>query len=473
LKLFGFEIARAKAAPPSSAYPVAENRGNWISLIKEPFTGAWQRNIHVDRQSVLSYHAVYACITLIAGDVAKLRCKLMELSAGIWTETESAAFSPVLRKPNPYQNRIQFWEAWIISKLTRGNTYVLKVRDNRGIVTALYVLDPNRVKVLVSDDGSVWYQLSADNVSSIETEVMVPASEIIHDRFNCLFHPLIGVSPIFAAGAAAMQGVAIQNDSASFFANRSQPGGILTAPGEIGQEDADRLKEAWSTKYTGENAGKIAVVGNGLTYTAIGMSAHDSQLIEQLKWTAEVVCSVFHVPAYKIGIGQMPPYTNVQALNVEYYSQGLQYLIEAAELCMDEGLGIGVGNAKPNPEANKPPVTYGTEFDLDGLLRMDSVTQMEVLDKGKNILKPDEARKKLDLPPVPGGDQVYRQQQEFSLAALAKRDALADPFGKAVPPPANDAQAAAKAEEAAQSMRRIEAYQVLAFTRRKLAHVRR
>jgi hypothetical protein len=33
----------------------------------------------------------------------------------------------------------------------------------------------------------------------------------------------------------------------------------------------------------------------------------------------------------------MPPYTNVQALNVEYYSQCLQILIEAAELCLDEG----------------------------------------------------------------------------------------------------------------------------------------
>ncbi|WP_416380911.1 hypothetical protein, partial [Klebsiella pneumoniae] len=34
----------------------------------------------------------------------------------------------------------------------------------------------------------------------------VPAREVIHDRFNCLFHPLIGLSPIYAAGLAAMQG---------------------------------------------------------------------------------------------------------------------------------------------------------------------------------------------------------------------------------------------------------------------------
>jgi HK97 family phage portal protein len=253
----------------------------------------------------------------------------------------------------------------------------------------------------------------------------VPASEIIHDRFNCLFHPLVGLSPIFAAGVAAMQGNAIQNNSASFFGNKSQPGGILTAPGRIDPENAARLKEAFDKNYSGENAGRIAVVGDGLTYSTIAMNAVDSQLIEQLKWTAEVVCSTFHVPPYKIGVGSMPPYTNVQALNVEYYSQCLQILIEAAEICLDEGLGLTTVAGK----------TLGTEFDVDNLLRMDSVTQMDVLDKGKNLMKPDEARAKLDLPPVPGGNAVYRQQQDHSLEALAKRDAMDDPFGSAKPAP--------------------------------------
>src|SRR3546814_12609689 len=93
-----------------------------------------------------------------------------------------------------------------------------------------------------------------------------------------------------------------------------------------------------------------------------------SQMIEQLKWSAEIICSVFHVPPYKIGIGQMPTYNNIQALNVEYYSQGLQVHIESAELSLDEGLGLAED--------------LGTEFDLDGLLRMDAVTPMQVLKAG-------------------------------------------------------------------------------------------
>jgi phage portal protein BeeE len=38
-------------------------------------------------------------------------------------------------------------------------------------------------------------------------------------------------------------------------------------------------------------------------------------------------------------------------------------------------------------------------------------------------MTPNEAARRLNLPPVAGGDAVYRQQQDFSLEALAKRDA--------------------------------------------------
>ena len=79
-------------------------------MIHEPFTGAWQRNIEVRADTALTYSAVYACITLIASDIGKLRLRLVQQdSNGIWTETENPAYSPVLRKPNRYQTRIKFY----------------------------------------------------------------------------------------------------------------------------------------------------------------------------------------------------------------------------------------------------------------------------------------------------------------------------------------------------------------------------
>lgn len=401
--------------------------GAWFPVIRESFTGAWQKNVTVDYATVLAYHAVYACVTLIAGDIAKNRVKLVAQDEnGIWSETTNPAYSPVLRKPNHYMTRVRFWEAWMLSKLLRGNTYVLKARDNRNVVTGLYILNPNRVKPLLADDGSIFYELQVDEIAGVAVAERIPARDIIHDRFNCLDrYNLIGTSPIYACGLAATQGLSIQLNSARFFKNNGQPSGLLTAPGRIDQANAERLKALWEEKYSGENYGAIAVMGDGLSYAPLAMTAEDAQLIEQLKWTAEVVCSCFHVPAYKIGVGPQPLNNNVQSLNTEYFSQCLQVLIEDAEEALDAGLGIGWGTG------------LGTEFDVENLLRMDTLTQIQALKEGIGaaIFTPNEARKKFDLVPKEGGDDPYLQQQNYSLPALAKRDAKDDPFGSAKPPP--------------------------------------
>lgn len=398
--------------PTRKSLSPVDNRGGWWPWVREPFSGAWQRNIEIEHDTVVANHAVFACMTLIASDIAKLRIKLVQKDEnGIWSEISNPAYSPVLRKPNGFQTRIQFMESWMLSKLSRGNTYVLKKRDLRGVVNGLYVLDPTRVRPLISSDGSIFYQLYGDDLNQIEDSIVVPARDIIHDRFNCLFHPLVGLSPIFANGLAAVQGLKMQEHSARFFGNNANPGGILTAPGEIDDETAKRLKEYWESNYTGKNAGKIAVLGDGLKYQQLQIAATDAQLVEQLKWSAEVVCSTFHVPGFLIGVGAEPTYNNVSNLTLRYYSQCLQKLMEDAEACLDEGLGMD-------------GVTLGTEFDEEALMRLDAMTQMDVLEKSKGKLTVNEQRKRLNQKPVAGGDTVYLQEQDHSLEWLSRRDAL-------------------------------------------------
>ena len=425
-----FTIARTKALPlaPLSS----RGGGSWWPIIRESFTGAWQQNVEIRAADVLTYSAVYACVSLIAGDIAKLCLRLVEQDKdGIWTETDSPAFSPFLRKPNRYQTRIKFVEQWITSKLTRGNAYALKQRDQRGVVVAAYVLDPGRVTPLVTPFGDVYYEIRRDDLAEVKAEsITVPASEVFHDIMCALYHPLIGVSPIYACGTAALQGLSIQSNSQNFFANGSNPSGMLTAPGAISDETATRLKAKFeSGAFAGANAGGVIVAGDGLKYEQFTMSAVDAQLIEQLKWTAETVCSCFHVPPYMIGVGPPPPYANIEPLLQQYYSQCIQSLLNAMELCLDEGLGI----AEPLADGTQ----YGVEFDIDDLIWMDTATRTKAASDsiGGSGMSPDEARKKyLGLGPIPGGKSAYMQQQNYSLEALMKRDA-GDPFAKPAPPP--------------------------------------
>jgi HK97 family phage portal protein len=417
VRIFGLTIIRNKAVPDAS--PVGPGSGGWWSLIREPFAGAWQRNIDVKLENVLTYSAVFACVTLIANDISKLRLRLVQQDDdGIWRETESSAFSPVLRRPNRYQNRIQFISQWVTSKLVHGNTYVLKQRDQRGIVAALYILHPLRVTVLVAPDGGVYYELFRDDLSGLQGErLMVPAKEVIHDIYFAPYHPLCGISPIQACGLAATQGLEIQRSSTRFFQRGAKPAGVLTAPGHINEDTARRLKDYWEENFTGENAGRTAVLGDGLKYEPMIVNPHDAQLIDQLKWTAETVCSAFHVPAHLVGIGQPPTYNNIEALNQQYYSQCLQSLIENIELLLDEGLEL--------------PKPYGTEFDLDDLLRMDTATKVKAAADALKAggMSPNEARKRyFDLGRTEGGESPYLQVQNYSLSALAKRDQNSAPL---------------------------------------------
>lgn len=396
--------------PPSSG-------SGWVSIIREAFTGAWQKNIEVKQDVVLASHAVFSSIGLIAGDIGKMPVLLKgKKSDGTWQDIEKKTVSSLLLKPNFIQTRIQFYENWMVSKLTNGNTYVLKIRNAGGDIEQLRILDPSRVQPLISDDGAIFYQLMADNVAGLKESVTVPAREIIHDRFNCLFHPLVGLSPIFACGVSAMHGHYIQNSNANFFKNGGKPAGVITVPGSLSVEKARELKQGWEAGYTGENAGRTAVLSDGAGYTPLAMSATDSQVVEQLKLTAEIVCSTFHVPLYKVGLGSAPTYNNIEALDQQYYSQCLQTHIESIELLLDEGLDL---DSK-----------VGVEFDLNVLLRMDTGARYKSHSDGISggWLAPNEARKKENLPPVTGGGSPLIQQQNYSLAALAKRDAKDDPF---------------------------------------------
>jgi HK97 family phage portal protein len=404
--------------------PVGVTERGSIWRVLEANTGYWQKNIEWTRESVLAHHAVFSCISLISNDIAKLAVKTVRQDNGIWTEIPKGSKYAVLTKPNSYQTRIQFFESWLNSILIRGNAYILKVRNSQGI-EQLHVLNPDLVLPMVSDDGYVFYQLGADNLSGIkEGATVVPASEIIHDRFNCFYHPLVGLSPLFASGLPAYMGIKVLENSARLFSNGSRPSGILTIPEAVSKERAQELSEAWEAKYGGENYGKVAVLGGNVKFEPVTMTAEESQLVQLLDLTDVRICSTYHIPPYKIGIGEMPSYNNVQALNQEYYNTALQARIESIEILLDEHLGF--------------PADVGVEFDIDNLLRMDSKTQIETLKEGVGaaIMSPNEARLKINQKPVTGGESPMIQQQNYSLEAIARRDAKEDPFSNK----ANDTQ---------------------------------
>jgi hypothetical protein len=135
------------------------------------------------------------------------------------------------------------------------------------------------------------------------------------------------------------------------------------------------------------------------------------------------------VPPFLIGVGEIPRGVQLESLWQMYHSLCIQSLLTNFETTLDEGLGLAM------------PINgtqYGTEFDIDDLIWMDTGTKTKAAADaiGAGAMSPDEARERyFGLGPVEGGDTPYMQQQMFSLKALAKRDKN-DPFSKPTPAPA-------------------------------------
>jgi HK97 family phage portal protein len=412
MKIFGFDISVTKALHSvQGAY-----RGAWQRIL-EPFSGAWQRNVEEKRGDLITYPTLYACLYRISSDIGKLPFMLTNTTpegiTRLAPEAQQSAYA-VLKEPNNFQTEGQFREYWMLSKLTQGNTYVLKRRDQRGMVVDEYILDPERVMPMVSDSGEVFYQLYIDPLNTIpanypSANLIVPASEIIHDRCMCVHNPLIGIPPLAAAYWPALKNMKIMRSATEFFANNAQPGGILTAPAGMSDDDAEAVKEYWATNFTGQNSGRIAIIGADMKFTAFAQKSVDSQMVEQMRYSDEQICQPFGIPPFKVGIGSIPSGLGVDGLNQLYYADALQPHIEHMESLLDKGLKI-----------SKP---LGVELDLAPLLRMDEAKRADVESKlvmGK-IKTPDEARLRFNLAGTGGGNTLWGQNQDYPLGMLADR----------------------------------------------------
>lgn len=404
MKLFGFSVTREKSLNAiGGAF-----RNGWRT-ISEPFSGAWQRNLEEKRGDLITYPTLYACAFRISSDIGKLPFSLRtRAKSGVWTEIANAAYDPVLRKPNGFQTAAQFREYWILTKLINGNAYILKRRDERRVVVELYVLNPEWVMPMVSESGAVFYQLQTDPLNTLpegypSEQLLVPASEIIHDRCMTVHHPLIGVPPLAAAHWPALKNMKIMRSATEFFGNNAQPGGLLSAPAGMTDEDAAAVKKYWETEFSGTNAGKVAIVGADMTFTSFAMKSIDSQMIEQMRYSDEQICQPFGIPPFKVGIGTIPSSLGVDGLNQLYYADALQTHIEHMEGLLNDGLKVSA------------PLSI--ELDLEPLLRMDVAKQAEVHTKlvGGGIETPNEGRLPFNLGPLEGGDTVYMQQQDIPL----------------------------------------------------------
>lgn len=404
--------------------------GTNVGVIRESYPGAWQQNaIPVPlAPPLLSFSAVYSCVNIISSDISKLPINLWrKLAKGGRKLADDHPIYRVLQNPNPYQTHVDFFAYFLVSLLLAGNAYALITRDARGVASRMDVLNPYFVRPLVAETGDVFYQISRSNSLSLvadfqpqEGHYIVPASEIIHHRMSCVDHPLIGVTPLYAAAMSASMGVRALSSAAEFFANMGRPSGLLTAPGKVSKDLADRLRTEWQQNYGPGQSGKTAMLGDGLKWEPITLSAVDSQLIDLLKFGVADVGRVYRVPSFLLGDLDKVTYRNSETLMRTYYSGCLQYHLEALEARFSTAFDL----------ANDIEL----EFDVDAILRTDLDVRFAAYKEGitSGFMTINQARDLEGWAAVDGGDEPMMQVQYAPLSTLDGTQ-LKPP---AVPPPA-------------------------------------
>jgi HK97 family phage portal protein len=390
----------------------------------------------------LSNSAVFAAIDRISSDIAKIPLRHWKRRAdGGRDEIVNSQIVQVWRKPNPHQTQFDVIKALVASQLYRGNGYIYATLNGRNQVVEMYPLASEKCIPYVYA-SEVFYRLAVDQLADIQVSEMVPARYILHHRMLTYGSGILGISPLVAAAASISTGNNIQNYGASFFGNAARPSGYLTTANKLDRQKAEEIGKRWRDNYAGSsNAGKTAVLEQGLEYKQVVLTAVDSQMVEQLKYTTDDVARVFQLPGPLIGDISALAARGVESLMRVYYS-----------LCL--GAHFESLQARINAFFELDTTKEFVEFDTDELFKTDldirTTSWAKAVQGG--LATPNEGRAAaFYFNPVEGGDQVFMQQQMIPLTMLGH---VSLPPGVA-PPPGTPSPDEVKSALAAEARRRL------------------
>ena len=322
----------------------------------------------VNERSAMQLTAVYACVRILAEGIAGLPLHLYK--CGKNGSREKAVDHPLYfllhDEPNPEMTSFIFRETLMTHLLLYGNCYCQIIRDGRGQVTALYPLMPNQMSVDRDGKGQLYYTYlrSGEEADTMKKGTVYLLPEDVLHIPALGFDGLVGYSPIAMAKNSIGMGLACEEYGAKFFANGAAPSGVLEHPGTI--KDITRLRESWNAIYGGsKNAGKVAILEEGMHYSPISISPNEAQFLETRKFQVDEIARIFHVPPHMIGDLERSTFSNIEQQSLEF----VKYTLNPWVCRWEQALTKSLLSPKEKRE-------YCIKFNVDGLLRGDYQSRM-------------------------------------------------------------------------------------------------
>lgn len=375
--------------------------GGWYELNR--LEEGYQRNLELPSLDGKQIPAAYAAVMANSRAVSQCIPKHQRLeSDGNTTHLRNSQVSEIFRRPNSYETFSQYILNSVAQMLFDGESFSLATRDARGQIIRLDRMD-SRTCTPHIQEGELFYAVGDNPFVDGDPNYMVPARDVLHLRFLCPRHTLIGESPLKAAALAAGINVALSRSQAAFFANMSRPSGVLVSENLLNKEQMTSLREAWSQQSQRMSQGHVPILSGNLKFTPMGISSQDAQLIEAQRLSIEDIARVFGTPLPVIGDMSNSTLSNAETLVSMWLSISLGSLLENLEQSFTKLFDL--------------PSEEKIELDVTGLLRTDFVSRVEGLTRAVQggLYTVNEARRRENLGPVPFGDVPVVQQQMVPL----------------------------------------------------------
>lgn len=373
----------------------------------------------VNEKTAMQLSAVYACVRVISESMASLPLDLFKWDRdGAVKDREHPLYRVLHDEPNGEMTSFNFRETMVAHQLLWGNAYAQVIRNQRGQVIGLYPLLPDRMSVERDDDtGAIIYVYKVSKANPqlglrANEAVRLDADEVLHIP-GLGFDGLIGYSPIAMMKDSIGTAIATEEYGGKFFENGATPSGVLEHPGIL--KDPERLRQSWQKAYGGSgNAGKTAILEEGLTYKTIGIAPKDAQMLEMRKFNVTEIARIFRIPPHMIGDLEHATFSNIEHQSLEFVKYTLGPWMARWEQSMDRRL---------LNEYEKRD--HYIQFNAEGLLRGDlqSRNQAYAVARQNGWMSANDIRRKegMDLIPTElGGDRYLCNGNMVDIATVGK-----------------------------------------------------
>ena len=227
--------------------------------------------------------------------------------------------SRLFRRPNPDMSQSMFWQYVSTYIDIGGNAYIHKVRNVYGQVIELRPYHSGHI-VPVSESGE-WVDYYRYQYEGVQKEI--DRRDIIHLRSYYIdpLNPVLGISPIRAAGINIDTYNELMNTLYSYLKNNGVPSGVLSVAGQLSQPQVEQLKEQWQNNTTGKNRGRPVVLPSGMTFTQMGLNVSNLEASSQFAQYETAICGIYrvHPSVVMTTAGLMSStYSNMQTAFQEY-----------------------------------------------------------------------------------------------------------------------------------------------------------